>query len=76
MKAKNIRYQILRETLFAMQICCNLNPEEMRERKKEVEELLPCAGTRNGWKIELDDESVAPVKCSDDEGYWHYIAYC
>lgn len=73
---KNIRYTILRENLLQMQICCNLDPDEMKQRKKEVEELLPCARSMNGWQIELDDEQYAPVKCADDEGYWHYIAFC
>lgn len=73
---KNIRITVLRQGLLQLQICCNLEPEEMRKRKKEVEELLPFAGTINGWRIELEDERYAPVKCADDEGYWHYIAFC
>lgn len=74
---KNIRVTVLRQGLLNMQICCNLSPEEMAQRKKEVEELLPYAGTKNGWQIELDAGSeFAPVPCADDAGYWHYIAFC
>lgn len=73
---KNIRFMILRESLLQMQICCNLSPKEMKERKKEVEELLPYAGTMGGWEIELEDKAFAPVPCADDAGHWHYIAFC
>ena len=75
---KNIRITILREGALQLQICCNLSPEEMKKRKKEAERLLPYSGTRLGWQIELEpeDESLAPVPCADDEGYWHYIAMC
>lgn len=73
---KDVKFEVLREHIFSMQICCNLSPDEMRERKKEVEKLLPDSGTSNGWIIELDDERVAPVKCADNEGLWHYIAIC
>lgn len=73
---KDIKFEVLREHILSMQICCNLSPDEMRERKKEVEKLLPDSGTSNGWIIELDDERVAPVKCADNEGHWHYIAIC
>lgn len=76
MKEKNIRITILRQGLVQLQICCNLSPEEMAKRKKEAEELLPFTGTSHGWEIELKDEAYAPVPCSDDEGYWHYIAFC
>ncbi len=73
---KTIRYQILRQGFIQMQICCNLSPEEMKERKHELEEMLPEAGTFNGWQIELEDEEFKPVKCADDPNYWHYIAFC
>lgn len=81
-KNKNVRFVILREGLIHIQICCNLSPEEMRERKKEVEALLPFAGTTKGWHIILegdnpfDEESLLPVPCADDEGHWHYICLC
>ncbi|MBE6546326.1 MAG: hypothetical protein E7668_02650 [Ruminococcaceae bacterium] len=76
MEDKNIRFMILRETLLQLQICCNLSPEEMKDRKKEVEKLLPFAGTRLGWQIELEREGFAPVPCADDKEYWHYVCFC
>lgn len=76
MKQKNIRFMVIRENLLQLQICCNLSPEEMRERKKEVEELLPFAGTKLGWQVELENKEFAPVACAEDEGHWHYICFC
>lgn len=76
MKKKNIRFMVLQESMTRLQICCNLSPEEMRERKKEAEELLPFAGTKLGWQVELDMKEIAPVPCADDEGHWHYICLC
>ena len=73
---KNIRITVLREGFLQLQICCNLSPEEMKERKKEVENLLPYSGTKAGWQVELENEAFAPVRCADDDGYWHYIAFC
>ena len=73
---KNIRFMVLQESILRMQICCNLSPEEMKERKKEVEALLPFAGTRRGLEVDLETEELAPVPCADDEGHWHYICRC
>ena len=76
-----LNFSILSENIFQLQICCNLSPEEMKERKKEVENRLPFAGTTSGWVIQLEDDAeidiqIAPVKCDSKEGYWHYVAFC
>lgn len=61
----------IKENLLYMQICCNLAPEEMREREKEVFALLPHPGTVTAsWSVSWD---IQPVKCAHQEGYWHYI---
>ena len=33
-KMKDIKFEVLREHILSMQICCNLSPDEMRGRKK------------------------------------------
>ena len=76
MMEKKIEFVVLQERGLAMQICCNLSPDEMRERKKEVECLLPYSGTTIGWKIDLEHDYHQPVPCADIPGRWHYICLC
>lgn len=57
-------------------LCCNLSPEEMRERKKEVEEQLPCTGTSHGWEIVLEGALAYTRPCEDIPGFWHYVVAC
>lgn len=78
---KEIRIEQIQDRLLTLIVCCNLSPEEMSERKEEVERLLPPSGTTMGWKIILDDGdvpevSMAPVPCDTIKGNWHYIAMC
>lgn len=76
MEKKEIVYEILQEHGLTMQICINLSPEEMEERKKEVESLLPYSGTTMGWQVDLEHDYHKPVPCSDIPGRWHYICLC
>lgn len=76
MHKKKIEFEILQMRGLAMQICINLSPEEMKERKKEAEFLLPISGTSTGWVIDLEREENRPVPCADIPGRWHYICYC
>ena len=62
--------------LVMASVCCNLSPDEMRERKKEAEELLPSTNVSHGWEIELDAKEYTPERCHDIEGFWHYFASC
>ena len=72
-KKKAIIVMTLQESLLCMQICCNLSPEEMKERETEVFNLLPSPGTvRTSWSVNWD---IAPVRCAAQEGFWHYICW-
>ena len=74
---KEIKFQILREGLLQLQVCCNLSPEEMKERQKEFESLMPPSGTRIGWVLDWKEAGeFAPVKCGELDGFWHYILWC
>ena len=64
----------IRETLFNMQICTTIPPEE----KDTIDgELIKCglsvSGTNSGWTL---DYSIESAKCEDYEGRWHYICVC
>ena len=72
-KKKPVFWMKLKENLLFMQICCNLAPEEMKEREGEVIGLIPPAGTQLGWSVKWD---VDPVQCAEMEGYWHYMLEC
>lgn len=57
---------------FGFRVLCNLSPEEMKERKKEV--------TENFLKnldfevvFALDGEGVAPLPSKDLCGFWSYF---
>ncbi len=72
-KKKEIFVMKIKENLLCMQICCNLSPEEMKEREKEVFQLLPPPGTvMTSWSVNWD---IAPVRCAHQEGFWHYICW-
>lgn len=67
---KIIRVTKLRENFISMQICCNLAPNEMKLREKEVFKQLPDPCTMNGWTVKWD---VEPLRCAEEKGYWHYV---
>lgn len=72
-KEKAIIVMTIRERLLSMQICCNLAPEEMKEREQEVFNLLPPPGTcTTTWSVNWD---IEPVRCAEQEGFWHYICW-
>ena len=79
---KEIEIEVLRVNLLGIQFCCNLSPEEMKERKEVAEKKLPYIpdflGSR--LKIQLEDTlfgvDLSPVPCDSKEGYWHYLAFC
>ena len=79
---KEIKIDQIVDRLLFLVICCNLSPEEMRERKKEVEALLPWSGTTMGWNIMLENDPnlegfpTAPEPCDTIEGNWHYTVMC
>jgi len=74
---KKIEFTILKENMLQLQVCCNLSPEEMKERQEEFEALMPFSGTRLGWRLDWNEaEEYAPVKCGELDGFWHYILWC
>ena len=74
---KEIKFKILRENLLQLQVCCNLSPEEMKERQEEFEALMPFSWTVHGWKLDWKEAGeFAPVKCAESDGFWHYILWC
>ena len=38
---KEIKLEVLRVNLLGIQFCCNLSPDEMKDRKEEAENMLP-----------------------------------
>ena len=82
---KELRIDQIQDRLLTLIVCCNLSPEEMRERKAEVMSKLPPCGTSMGWEIVIDDTQfpkiakqvpIAPVPCDTIEGNWHYVVMC
>lgn len=80
---KEIEIEVLRVNLLGIQFCCNLSPEEMKERKEEAEKKLPYIPDFLGSRfyIQLDGEELcgvdlSPVPCDSKEGHWHYLAFC
>lgn len=64
----------IRESMFNMQICAAIPPEEKDTIDDELKKCgLSVSGTSNGWCL---DYNVEPVKCEDYDGRWHYICVC
>jgi hypothetical protein len=63
---------ILKETLFHLQICTTIVPDNKQEINQKIG-AYAIAGTSRGWQL---DETVEPVKCDDYEDRWHYIMDC
>lgn len=64
----------IRESLFNMQICTTITPEEKDTINDELRRCgLDETGIRSKWSL---DYNIEPVKCEDYEGRWHYICVC
>ena len=57
---------------FGFRVLCNLSPEELKERKKEVVENF-----LDNLKLEVDfvlvGEGKTPTPCQDKSGFWSYF---
>nr|DAN97948.1 MAG TPA: hypothetical protein [Caudoviricetes sp.] len=79
---KVIEIEVLRVNLLGIQFCCNLSPDEMKDRKEEAENMLPYIPEFLGSRLEIQLEGkifgidLSPVPCNGKEGNWHYLAVC
>lgn len=79
---KEIKLEVLRVNLLGIQFCCNLSPDEMKDRKEEAENMLPYIPEFLGSRLEIELEGtmfgidLSPVPCDNKEGHWHYLAFC
>lgn len=70
-KAKQIKI-VTGDYGFGMRVLCNLSPEEMKERKKEViENFLENLNFEVDFK--LDEVGTEPHQSQDLSGYWSYF---
>lgn len=71
MKEKQIKI-VTGNTGFGMRVLCNLSPEELKVRKKEViEDFLENLNFEVDFA--LDGEGQTPIPCRDLSGFWSYF---
>lgn len=71
MEQKEIKI-VIPEVGFGLRVLCNLSPEELKERKKEV--IKNFLKTLNLEVVfVLDEDSKAPMQSRDLSGYWSYF---
>lgn len=71
MKQKEIKI-VIPDVGFGLRVLCNLSPEELKKRKKEV-----IKNFLNNLNLEidfaLDGDSESPTPSRDLSGYWSYF---
>lgn len=70
---KEIEFNIVREGICQLKVCCNIPPEEIELNRLKIEALMPTTGVSHNWTLDL---SQGVLKCAELPNRWHYILIC